>query len=244
MKAMIFAAGLGTRLKPLTDNKPKALVEIGGLAILELAIRKLKTAGVKDIIINIHHFADQIIEFVRKNKSFGLHIEFSDERDQLLETGGGLVKAAWFFDDNRPFWLYNVDVFTTMNLNEMHDYHRQKNCLATLAVMERPTKRFLLADKEMILHGWHNKDTGETISCRKKMNNLDQYAFSGIHLVEPEFLKLVTEKGKFSIVKSYLELASNQDICLFPHHDKLWFDAGKQWALKEIEKIGIEKFLN
>src|SRR5690606_32019928 len=154
MKAMIFAAGMGTRLKPLTDTIPKALVPVGGKPLLQHIIEKLKRFGFNEIIINIHHFGQQIIDFVQENNSFDIRIEFSDEREQLLDTGGGIKKAAWFFDDNKPFLVHNVDILSNIDLQELYHFHLKNNTIATLLCSIRQTSRYLLFDTDNHLRGW------------------------------------------------------------------------------------------
>ena len=162
MKAMIFAAGLGTRLRPLTDHTPKALVPIAGKTMLERVILRLKDAGFNDITINIHHFGEQIIEFLRTHNDFGATIHISDERDRLLDTGGGIKKARPFLDGNEPFLVHNADIICDVDLAELYRHHRESNAEATLLVSERQTSRYLLLDDDNLLHGWINKSTGET----------------------------------------------------------------------------------
>ena len=164
MKAMIFAAGLGTRLKPLTDNKPKALVEVGGKTMLELVILKLKEAGFNEIVINIHHFGQQIIDYLKANNNFGLTIHISDERDYLLDTGGGIKKATPFLMGNEPFLVHNVDIFSNVDLRQLYENHLKSGATATLLVSQRKTARYLLFNKENKLCGWHNNETGEVKS--------------------------------------------------------------------------------
>ena len=164
MKAMIFAAGLGTRLKPLTDNKPKALVEVGGKTMLELVILKLKEAGFNEIVINIHHFGQQIIDYLKANNNFGLTIHISDERDYLLDTGGGIKKATPFLMGNEPFLVHNVDIFSNVDLRQLYENHLKSGATATLLVSQRKTARHLLFNKENKLCGWHNNETGEVKS--------------------------------------------------------------------------------
>lgn len=231
MKAMIFAAGLGTRLAPYTSARPKALVEVAGKTLLEIAIHQLKQAGFDDIIINVHHFARQIIDYLRQNNNFGTRIAISDESDKLLETGGGLMKASWFFDDHQPFLALNVDVITDLVFTVVMNFHKKTGSLATLAVRKRKTLRYLLFDEDRCLCGWQNTETGEKIMARN-CGNYEPFAFSGIQVINPEFFKQVQKTGKFSIIKTYLELAKNYDIRYFRHDEGLWIDAGKPENLK------------
>jgi len=239
MKAMILAAGLGTRMKPLTDTKPKALIEIEGKTLLEIVITNLVKSGFNEIIVNVHHFADQITDFLKQKNNFDRRIEISDESDELLDTGGGLKKASWFFDDGKPFLVHNVDVLTDMDYSEMMKYHKENNALVTLAVRKRETSRYLLFDNSMQLCGWTNVKTGEVkISVAGK--NTGRYAFSGIHIIDPKFFKLIGNKDRFYIINEYLKLAKNQRITGFDHSDSLWFDVGNPESLKMISE-SLEK---
>ena len=246
MKAMIFAAGLGTRLKHLTRERPKALVDINGTPLLEIVIKKLKKAGFDEIIINVHHFADQIIHFLTRNKNFGVHIEISDEREQLLDTGGGLKKASWFLKDDMPFLVHNVDIISDIDLNELYHFHLKRNPLATLAVMSRAGSRFLLMNEDNILCGWCNDKTQKKIIARPDEPVLRKIAFSGIHVINPEIYDYITEQGVFSITNVYLRLASQYDIIGFEHPDAYWMDLGKPENLRQAEQdmpAEIKKFI-
>ncbi|OFX88861.1 MAG: hypothetical protein A2W99_05185 [Bacteroidetes bacterium GWF2_33_16] len=236
MKAMIFAAGLGTRLKPLTDNKPKALIEVYGKTLLEHTIVKLISSGVTDIIINVHAFADQIIDFLKLNNNFGIHIEFSDETDLLLDTGGGLKKAAWFFDDNNPFILHNVDILSDIDLNEMYKQHIAANCLATLAMDNRETNRYFLLNQNHELCGWENSKTKvKIISKSGKISS--KLAFSGIHIISPEIFSHFENDHIFSITSKYLELSKNHKILAYQPNNTYWFDVGKKNDLGKAEQF-------
>lgn len=236
MKAMIFAAGMGTRLYPLTRNKPKALVEVNGRPLLQILIEKLVRGGVTEIIINVHHHADQILEFLKGKDNFHIPISISDESGLLLDTGGGLKKAAWFFDDGKPFLLHNVDVITNLDLGEMHSHHQSSRALATLAVRSRKTSRYLLFDADMRLGGWENVKTGEKIIVEEE-SQLSGYAFSGIHIVDPALLSMITETGKFSIIDTYLRLAASQIIKGYRHDQSEWMDVGKPPDLERAGQI-------
>jgi len=237
MKAMIFAAGLGTRLKPLTDNKPKALVEINGKTLLELAIQKLVNQGFNDIIINVHHFSEMIKEFLLAKNNFNLNIQISDETDQLLDTGGGLKHASWFFDDGKPFLVYNVDIFTSLDLQKLYHQHISSKALATLAVRNRKTSRYFLFDNNLRLHGWENISSGEKKLITDQKENLKRLAFSGIQVLNPEIFKWINQTGKFSIVDVYLNLLSNHLIMGFDHSDTTWLDVGRPENIALAEKI-------
>mgnify|MGYP000898260907 FL=1 len=236
MKAMILAAGLGSRLRPLTDTLPKALIPVGDYTLLQFAMLKLKHAGCHEIIINIHHKSDLIRQYLAKNNNFGCKIEFSDESEKLLDTGGGLKKAAWFFDDHQPFILYNCDIISSIDLAEMYDYHLKTNVLTTLAVRQRPTQRYLLFDPEMRLCGWKNVKTEETILLFSA-GSYSELAFSGIHIISPELLKHFPPEDKFSIMQTYLSLARHHNITGFRDNTDYWLDAGKPEALAQAHEI-------
>ena len=236
MKAMIFAAGLGTRLQPFTNNKPKALVEVNGHTLLETAIKKIIHAGINEIIINVHHFAQQIIDFVNVNDNFGIDIHFSDETQQLLDTGGGLKKAAWFLKGGEPFLVYNVDILSDIDVRHLINYHKENKVLVTLAVRDRKTSRYLLFDKDFILCGWQNVKTGEKKIARDKPG-LIPFAFSGIHIIEPAIFNLMPEPGRFSIIDVYLKLAKEYRILGYDHSLTQWLDLGRIENLKEAEGL-------
>jgi NDP-sugar pyrophosphorylase family protein len=235
MKAMIFAAGLGTRLQPLTNNKPKALVEVNGVPILEKTINHLIDFGVNDIIINVHHFAEKIIEFLKKNDNFGIKISISDETQMLLETGGGLKKAKWFFNNNKPFFVVNGDVISNINLNDLYEFHLKTKAFATLAVRKRETQRYFLFNQQNKLCGWQNTKTNEIIKTQPD-ENLNALAFSGIQVISPEIFNFLTQDGAFSITNTYLELSKKHTISGFQHDSDYWFDLGTIEKLKIAEK--------
>jgi mannose-1-phosphate guanylyltransferase len=228
---MILAAGLGTRLKPLTDTRPKALVEINGRTLLEITLSRLRASGVTDVIINVHHFAAQIIAYLKSNKNFGLRIEISRE-EILLDTGGGLKKAAWFFLEDpknldEPFLLHNVDVISTIDFATMLQFHKDHQALATLAVQSRESSRQLLFDNDLQLCGRLAGRNHEPQIVRPS-DHLQPLAFSGIHLISPRLLPLVTEEGIFSIIDSYLRLAAQgQPILAFRADHYYWRDLGR-----------------
>jgi NDP-sugar pyrophosphorylase family protein len=232
MKAMVLAAGMGTRLLPLTSDKPKALVDIDGTPMLEIVLKKIIRSGFNEIIINVHHFAGQILDFLKKNDNFGASIAISDETDFLLDTGGGLLKASGFFNDNKPFLVHNIDILSNINLQDLYNYHCSKKPLATLAVKERTTSRSLLINKEGELSGWHNNQTGETIISNGREADLVPIAFSAIHVMDPAIFPLIKETGKFSIMDTYLRLASTHKIQTFRHDNDFWFDIGRIENLK------------
>ncbi len=237
MKAMIFAAGLGTRLKPYTETMPKALVPVAGIPMIEILVKHLQKQGITDIIVNVHHFADQVIAFLGQNKNFGANIAISHEEELLLDTGGGLKKAAWFFDDEKPFLVQNVDVISDVNYHKMLDLHTSKKVMATLAVCNRLTSRYFLFDKSMQLCGWENIKTSEIKMAHPEAQNLRQFAFSGIHILNPAIFNFISQTGKFSIVDIYLELAATQTITGFKHNPENWVDMGKPEGLSKAEMI-------
>ena len=239
MKAMIFAAGLGTRLKPITDSIPKALVPINGKPLLQLIIEKLKKSGFDEIIINIHHFPDQIINFLKANSNFGIRIEVSDERDELLDTGGGIRKAAWFFDDGKPFLVHNVDILSNIDLKVLYNQHVRTNSLATLVVSERDTFRYLLFDENRRLNGWINEKTGETKPANlDKIEFYNKLAFSGIQMLSPQVFQLMEKlQPKFPIMDFYLNNAATKTINGFVPVDFNMLDVGKLNILDEAERF-------
>ena len=235
MKAFILAAGLGTRLAPITLDRPKALVELKGITLLERAIRKVNELEVSEIIINIHHFGDQILEFLRLKQNFNLPITLSDERNQLLDTGGAILNARHLIG-NEPFLLYNVDVITTLDLNLLFSYHALKGGLATMAVRQRATDRYLVFDQNMLLSGWENVKSGEE-KVSRVCEEPRRFAFSGIQIIEPQLLSLITETGKFSIIDLYLRLAKSEAIYGYPDTSEIWMDLGKPDQLIAAEEM-------
>ena len=235
MKALIFAAGKGTRLKPFTDHHPKALATVNGVPLLERNIRFLQSFSINDFVINIHHFGDQIIDFLRKNDNFGAKIEISDERGELLETGGGLVFARKFLDFQEDFLIMNADILTDLNVSEFVKYHHEKKDFATLAVSDRKSSRKLLFNSEMVLRGWLNVETGEQ-RLAEFNKGFKALAFSGIHCINPEIFNKIKRTGKFSIMEEYLDLMHTEQIQGFEHHGIL-IDVGRPESVLEAEKI-------
>ena len=230
MKAMILAAGLGTRLRPLTDDRPKALVEIEGRTLLEIVLARLRELGIREVIVNVHHFADMVADYLAVNQNFGLRIEVSRE-EVLLDTGGGLKKAAWFFlegssDLDQPLLLHNVDVLSTIDLARMVRFHTEHQALATLAVQERKSSRYLLFDEQLRLCGRRIEGEERTELVRPS-RQLQALAFSGIHVVSPRLLVMMTEEGTFSIIDAYLRLAAGEEkIVGFRADEWYWRDLG------------------
>ena len=240
MKALIFAAGLGTRLKPLTETMPKALVPVSGTPLLEHVILRLKNAGVTEVIINVHHFADRIIDFVHSKNDFNLRVAFSDERDLLLDTGGGLKKADWFLKGNQPFFVHNVDILSDVDLKQMYNFHLQSQSLSTLFVSKRKTSRYLLFSNENKLKAWYNTQTGETKPKNININpeEYHQLAFNGIHVISPEIFTLMNDwQGKFSIIDFYLSITDKSNIQSYQEKDIQIIDVGKIASLQEAESF-------
>jgi len=226
MKALILAAGLGTRLRPITNSIPKALVLVDGKPLLQHALEHLKQFGIKDVIINVHHFPEQIIGFLEKHDNFDMEIAISDESDELLETGGGLQKASWFFQDGEPFLVRNVDVLSDLNIERLLKSHIEGEALATLVVRDRITSRYLLFDQTMQLCGWENRKTGERLNSRNE-EEIIPLAFSGIQIIDPEIFSLITERGTFSLITLYLRLATNHPVRGYLDDASYWKDVGK-----------------
>lgn len=231
---MIFAAGLGTRLKPFTEHSPKALLPIQGKPLLQRNIEYLKSYGIQEIVVNVHHFAAQIEDFLHQNDNFGLHIQISDEREELLETGGGLIKAKDFIGNQR-FLAINADILTDMPLDKFIAFHHQNSPLISLAVSDRKSTRKLLFDENHQLCGWKDLRNGESII--ENINFSYALAFSGIHIIEPDFFKLNTYQGKFSIMKSYMDLMKTHKIFGFDHTGYKFLDVGKPDAINLAEQM-------
>jgi NDP-sugar pyrophosphorylase family protein len=229
MKAMILAAGLGTRLRPLTNDRPKALVEVGGRTMLEITLARLRAFEVHEVIINVHHFAGMVIEYLKANNSFGMRIEISVE-DALLDTGGGLKKAAHFFlgdsGRDRPFILHNVDVVSSIDLRRMAQFHEDHEALATLAVQDRETSRYLLFDERLRLCG--RRAPGAASEIVRPAPKEEPLAFAGIHVISPRIFAMMSEQGAFSIIDVYLRLATQEErILAFRADQYYWRDLGK-----------------
>ncbi len=245
---MILAAGLGTRLRPLTNDRPKALVEVAGRTLLEIALARLRTFGVSEVIVNVHHFADMVVAYLKAHDNFGMRIEVSRE-DVLLDTGGGLKKAGWFFleDSKReePFLLHNVDVISTIDLERMVQFHQQNQALAMLAVQERETSRYLLFDEQLQLCG-RRAGCDQKPEIARPSPRTQALAFSGIHIISPRLFALMKEEGVFSIIDSYLRLAaSGEKIAAFRADEYYWRDLGKpadlQQAAQDLEQKALRQ---
>ena len=230
MKAMILAAGLGTRLRPLTDTRPKALVEVAGRTLLEITLSRLRHFGVSEVIVNVHHFAQMVVDYLQAHNNFGMRIEVSRE-ETLLDTGGGLKKAAYFFledpGNTEPFILHNVDVISTIDLERMLRAHRESHALATLAVQHRKTSRYLLFDAQLQLCG-RQAGSGQAPEIVRPSAALQSLAFSGIQLISPRLLTMMNDTGAFSIIKTYLDLTARGESILGLRADEYyWLDMGK-----------------
>lgn len=235
MKAMIFAAGLGTRFKPWTDKHPKALAVVNGRSLLQRNIEYLQQYGIREVVVNVHHFADQIIRSIDQNKGWGSNIIISDETDEVLETGGGLKKAATYLQGG-SFVVINVDILTDLNLGEMIHYHHQLMPLATLAVTNRSTSRYFLFDHFHNLCGWRNSKTEEEKISRTSADKTPK-AFSGIHIIDHRIFSLIQQQGKFSMVDVYLELAKSEIIKAFDHTGSKFIDVGKPDSVAVAESL-------
>lgn len=246
MKAMIFAAGLGTRLRPLTNDRPKALVEVGGVAMLERVITRLKSHGITEIVINIHHFGEKIIEFIKENNNFDITIHISDERDLLLDTGGGILKAQQWLDGNEPIIIHNADILTDFDLHKMVEQHINSNADATLLVADRKTARYFYIGENNRLNGWTNISTGEVKPADYIALNTDKLrAFGGVHIVSPSIfseLQNYSTEPKFSITPFYIDRCKDLKIMGYTPNEKYqWHDIGKIESIAIAEQEFIEK---
>lgn len=238
MKALLLSAGLGNRLKPFTDNHPKALAPVNGRSLLECNIRNLQRFGIYDIVVNVHHFAGQITDLLQKEQGFGSRIEISDETDEVLETGGGLRKASAFLDSGEDFLVMNVDILTNADLDRLIGTHRASGALATLAVQQRISSRYFLFDEQQLLRGWENVRTGDCIiPGGEPRNRLQQRAFSGIQVLAPEIFSLIERQGKFSLVDLYLDLCGRRQLIAWDHTGDLLLDVGKPESLAKAASL-------
>ena len=235
MKAMIFAAGMGTRLQPFTDNHPKALAQVNGVPLLERNIKYLQSYGINDFVINIHHFGGQILAFLAENDNFGANIEISNESDELLETGGGLLFARRFLENEKTFLIMNVDILTDLNITNFINIHELKGGMVTLAVSDRDSTRKLMFNDKMYLKGWKNLTTNKK-TVVGGIFKLRELAFSGVHCVNSEIFTKITRTGKFSIMDEYLDLMK-EDIIIGYQHTANLIDVRKQESVAEAEKL-------
>jgi NDP-sugar pyrophosphorylase family protein len=236
MKAMIFAAGLGTRFKPWTDSNPKALAIINGKSLLQRNIEYLQKYGITDVVVNVHHFADIIIDTILAKNGWGSSITISDERNEVLETGGGLLNARKYLENNEPFITLNADILTDFPIDELIEFHQQKNALISFGVSNRKTSRNFLFDENNQLCGWENNVTGEQrISIQNKI--LHPLAYSCVAIFEPTVFEKIPQRGKFSLTDTYLSLAENNLIAVFEHNNNRWIDVGKPESVELAEKL-------
>ena len=233
-KALIFAAGKGTRLKPFTESHPKALALVNDVPLLERNIKYLQSFGVTEFVINVHHFGEQIVEFLEKNNHFGAKIDISDEKDELLETGGGLLIAQKYLENEENFLIMNADILTDLNIHELVKFHETHLPLATLAVSDRNSSRKLFFNSEMVLKGWMNKNSGET-KMAEFNSDFKELAFSGIHCINSSIFDKIKRRGKFSIMEEYLDLMFDNEILGFQHEARL-IDVGRPESVIEAEK--------
>lgn len=234
MQAMILAAGLGIRLKPLTDNNPKALVEINNIPLLEIVIRKLIENDFRKIVINVHHFADKIKRFLNEN-TFAAEIIISDESDLLLDTGGGIKHAKKYFD-NSPVLIHNVDIISNIDLKEFYQYHISDDSIASLCVSKRISNRYLLFNDNDILCGWQDVKKDEKILARNE-SELKQFAFNGIHIINPDLIDSFPDEKVFSVIKAYLKAAETEDVVAYKCDNLKWIDVGKTENLQIAEMM-------
>lgn len=236
MKAMIFAAGLGTRFKPWTDKHPKALALVNGKSLLQRNVEYLQQYNITDVVVNVHHFSDQVIDAIKKNNGWGSHISISDETDEVLETGGGLLKAKNLLQNEEPFITLNADFLTNLNINSLLAFHKNKQALISFGITNRKTSRNFLFDEDDRLCGWRNNATGqEKITVPK--NNLKEMAYSCVVVFNPQIFQLIPQRGKFSLVDTYLSLAAEHPIYGFDHTGDKLVDVGKPESVAVAEQL-------
>lgn len=243
MKAMILAAGLGTRLKPITDTVPKALVEVNGMPILEIIIRRLIKSGFNEVVINVHYYADKIIHFLNSKNNFDITIHISDESKEILDTGGGIKNAAPFLEGSEPFLVHNVDVISDIDLKAFYEFHTHHDPIASLAVKDKNSSRSLLFDKYWDLSGWKNSQTGASRIIKDIQSDLRSIGFCGLHVINPGIFKIMKERGVFSIITTYMNLSSEYKILGYPVENNLWIDIGSHEQLKKAQSIDPKVYL-
>jgi len=236
MKAFILAAGLGSRLAPLTNNKPKALVEVNGKPMLQNLIEKLVSQGFNELLVNVHHYGDLIVNFLKANNNFGVKVTISDERDRLLDTGGAMVKAAWFFYGDEPVLVHNVDVFTDMNFVNLMELHKKSKALVSLVIRNRDSSRKLLFDSNRHLKGWKHLQKNEIKWVDKPEAEVVERAYSGIYVASPSYPEKMQQEGSFSVVTEWLNMASRHVIAGVEYNEGLWFDLGSADKIYEAEQ--------
>ncbi len=235
MKSMIFAAGLGTRFKPWTDKHPKALALVNGKSLLQRNIEYLQQYGIRDVVLNVHHFTDQIVDAVNKNRGWGSNVVISDETNEVLETGGGLLKARPLLEGNEPFITLNVDILTNLDIHKLLSFHKEHKPLISFGVTSRKTSRYFLFDENNRLCGWRNTNTGEEKIAVQK-DNLVQKAYSCVVVFQPEVFRLIRQTGKFSLTETYLDLAKDNLILGYDHSGDKLVDVGKPESVAVAEK--------
>jgi len=236
INAMIFAAGLGTRLKPFTENHPKALAEINGVPLLAIALKKIERLGIKKVVVNVHHFADQVISFIEKYESDNLQIQISDERSQLMNTGGGLLKAAPLFDHHADILIYNVDVITNAPIDELIKTHQLQKNLATLMIQKRKASRFLLFDSNNQLRGWRNPKTKEELWGNNPIDTIEM-GFNGVQVIQGKLLELMTNNQSFPIIPEYIKLSEKYSVRGWSNWEGEWIDVGTPEKLEQASKL-------
>jgi N-acetyl-alpha-D-muramate 1-phosphate uridylyltransferase len=236
LKAMILAAGLGTRFKPWTNSNPKALAIVNGKSLLQRNVEYLQKFGIKDIIVNVHHFADAVVDTINKNSGWGSNIKISDEREELLETGGGILKAKPLLQGS-PFITINVDILTDLNLKHFLSFHQQQNAVITLAVSDRKTSRYLLFNKYGRLCGWRNTGDNFKEKIVVQAKDLFEKAYSGIAIYQPEVLNMISFSGKFSVIDVFMDLAPQIKIAAYNHSGDHWLDVGRPESVPEAEQM-------
>ena len=243
MKAMILAAGLGTRLRPVTSTIPKAMVEVKGIPILEIIIRRMIHFGFDEVAINVHYHADKIIDFLNSKNNFDITIHISDESNEILDTGGGIKNAAPFLEGSEPFMVHNVDVLSDIDLRAFYEFHKHHNPIASLAVKDKNSSRSLLFDNSWELSGWKNSLTGVSRIIKNDQYDLRSIGFCGLHVINPEIFSIMKEKGIFSIITTYMNLASEYKILGYPVENNLWIDIGSHEQLKKVQSIDPKIYL-
>jgi NDP-sugar pyrophosphorylase family protein len=236
IKAMIFAAGLGTRMRPITDHVPKALIPVNGKPLIWYALQQLQALGISSLVVNVHHLGEQVIQYF-ETSSLGIPVIISDESDQLLDTGGGLLKAREALSSADVLLVMNADILSNANLQTIINQHLNNKAMATLVVRKRETSRYLLFDHGMQLSGWKNIQTGESKIARPSFDHSTPYAFSGIQVIDPKLLELMEEEGKFSMIDVYLRLAKTQKIIGYLDESGMWIDVGKPGSLEQAEQL-------
>jgi len=235
MKAFILAAGLGSRLAPLTNQKPKALVAVNGKPMLQNLIESLKSQGFDELLVNVYHFGDLVVDFLKNHDNFGISIAISDERNRLLDTGGAIVKAGWFFKGHEPVLVHNVDVYADMNFAQLFHQHNNSNAMVSLVTRNRDSSRKLLFDDDNFLKGWKHLQNNEIIWVGKPVPDAVERAYSGIYIASPVYPDLIRQKGSFSIIPEWLDMAARAGIIGVEHNEGLWFDLGSADKIKDAE---------